>query len=317
MRPPSLDLPYSPSKKAARLALRYTRSEHRFYGHLWVWMAGAVFLLSMDVAQGATERVGLFLSLFWGAAVLLHYRRVLVTGRRRFLVQHGEILAALQEEEDGGFGALRQRLLKGLDGARGTLVGASQETMLGIAAGEHRALGMVAWLMDAEPLLAAQRSVRRERRRVRAQLALPGQAEERTLYQDLLTLLDANERRLRRVEAGAEERQDRIESFLLAMESTQIARLSSVQSGQEGERPGASKRVGLLEQALENPSLGEPVSAQPVARPTKAGDTARIRHEVVLARELQLSLLPSTAPDLPGLEVAHYYRPCSDKPEPT
>lgn len=294
------------------MALQATRAEHRFYGHLWVWMAGATFLFAMDMMEPSSDRVGLFLSLIWGVAVFLHYRRARVTGRRRFLVKHGAALEELENEAES-FGPLRQRLLEGLDGARGTLAGSSQETLVGLAMGEQRALGMVAWLMDAHPLLAAQRSVRRERRRVRAQLALPGQAEERVLFQDLLTLLDANERRLRRVEAGAKERQDRIESFLLAMDSTQIALLSSAQSSQQGELPNASKRVGLLEQALEHPGLGDPVvELKPAARPSKAGDTARIRHEVVLARELQLSLLPSTAPDLPGLEVAHYYRPCSE-----
>lgn len=313
MRPPALDLPYSPSPETARLALLQTAAEHRFYTHLWVWMAGSLIFITSDITVGFREWNGTLVTLFWGAFVLLHYRRVWRGGRHRFLQRHGALVETQKASQKNGVHALRERLLKGLEGAREGLRPSGQDTQVGLAKGEHQALAMVAWLMDAEPLLASQRSAHRERRRVVAHLARPGRAVERHLCEELLALLDENDRRLRRIEGQAEERQDRVESFLLAIDSACMARRSGGEATDAGDL--AKRRVDLLEQALEGPVLqgaATEVDATITTPVASEGDEARFRQEVGLARELQLSILPAEAPHVPGLDVAHLYRPSSE-----
>lgn len=310
MRPPALDLPFSPSEETARLALRQTLSEHRFYGHLWIWMAVALLLIGGDLASAYRDSSGTWISLVWGTVVFIHYRRVWHGGRRRFLQRHGARLEGKKASQQGAIHALRERLLKALEGARDSAHTAGQDTQMNMAKGEHQALAMVAWLMDAEPLLAAQRSARRERRRVMAHLARPGRAVERQLCQELLALLDDNDRRLNRIEGQAEERQDRVESFLLALDSARMARRSGGESAGDGaDGSSAQRRVDLLEQVLEGPTLTSDTDVAPAATD---GEAARFRQEVGLARELQLSILPAEAPRVPGLDVAHLYRPSSE-----
>ena len=331
MRPPALDLPYSPTPGLARLALRQTAREHRYFGHLWLWMAASLFLLCLDAGNGFRELPGLVLASMWGGAVLVHHHRALKVGRRRFLQQHSDLAKTAQTADERGVFALRERLLKVLDGARDCLGSSSRDTLASLANSERQALATVAWLIDAEPLLAAQRSTRRERRRVMAQLARPGRAVDRQLCQELLTLLDANDHRLQRIESQAERQRKQVESFLLAVDSAQIVRRSSHEATGHGDEDGTSlqRRVGLLEQVLDCPVLDRPAleeqapgdqvpkdratgSAQPTDRPQATEDTDRFRQEVALARQLQLSILPSAAPRVAGLEVAHLYRPSNE-----
>ncbi len=320
MRPPALDLPYCPTPKLAQLALRQTAREQRYFGHLWVWMAASAFLVGIDLVHGFSDLAGVVISCVWGGAVWLHHWRVWRVGRRRFLQQHGALLEVAETSDERGVLALRDRLLRGLDGARDCLSTSGQDTLASLANGERQALAMVAWLIDAEPLLATQRSTRRERRRVMAELARPGPAVDRQLCQELLTLLDDNDRRSQRIESQAERQRERVESFLLAVDSAQIVRLSKHDATDHGgdEETSLQRRVGLLEQVLDRPVLEVGVGPSAMA-PSGGGpqaevvkETARFRQEVALARQLQLSILPSAAPRLRGLEVAHLYRPSSE-----
>ena len=100
MRPPALDLPYSPTPGLARLALRQTAREHRYFGHLWLWMAASLFLLCLDAGNGFRELPGLVLASMWGGAVLVHHHRALKVGRRRFLQPHSDLARTAQTAEE-------------------------------------------------------------------------------------------------------------------------------------------------------------------------------------------------------------------------
>ncbi len=127
---------------------------------------------------------------------------------------------------------------------------------------------------------------------------------DRVPLEKLLTQLDLQDVKLAVLERETSRRRSVLESFLLVLESAGVAGssadvLTAVSDPLRG-------RVRLLEEVVRSKVEGAKVGEGS----TPASD--RIREEVRLAQELQRSILPSEAPEVPGLAVAHFYRPSSE-----
>ena len=88
-----------------------------------------------------------------------------------------------------------------------------------------------------------------------------------------------------------------VESFLLAIENASIA------PSEEALVAAVSASISQRVARLETTGLGSE-SAEETAR--------RIQGEIRLAQELQRSILPSSAPAVPGVAVGHLYEPSSE-----
>ena len=299
--PPALGLPPCTSEAAAKLALDQIRRENRFYQHLAAWMAGSLFFFSLDVFLGTgREFPGLMMSAFWAVAVAYHAQRRLRTGRGKVLAQIRELGADDDPEVQGHRSVedLRRRLLRALEDARETLRQADAETLKAMSEGENQALELVAWLDRAEPVVARHRGESRLRRQVVARLAEPVGPADRYALARLRQHLEANDRRRVELEARVERRRDRVESLLLALEGLSGSELDA--SRREVVSASVRRRV-------------EDLAGRDAARPKPLGGEARrIREEVRLAQELQRSILPSAAPRIEGLRVAHLSRPSNE-----
>jgi len=119
-----------------------------------------------------------------------------------------------------------------------------------------------------------------------------------------LTQLDLMDVKVAVLERETSRRRSVLESFLLVLESAGVAGsktdvLTAVSDPLRG-------RVRLLEETVTAEVAGATVGDE------RAGASERIHEEVRLARELQNSILPQQAPEVPGLVVAHLYRPSSE-----
>ncbi|MCP3959429.1 MAG: SpoIIE family protein phosphatase [bacterium] len=291
----------------ALLALRRLEAENGFGIHAAIWAAASALLVTLNLLTGLAVPWGVAIALAWGLGLAA---QGLAAGRRRRKLdeQHRDLLAAhrlaARDEAADGVTAQREQLLRSAEDARAALRTVSPETVAEVSRGEAAALTAVAWLDQAARLAERHRADPELRRRVATRLSQPGETQEH--LRTLLAELDRHDRKLAALEREAGERRSLVESFLLALENAKIA---------GGGRDLAAvtaplrERVALLEQAGSG-DAGGPERPRPEERSQSAA--ARIREEVRLARDLQRSILPAGAPEVPGLEVAHLYRPSSE-----
>ncbi len=305
---PALRLPLCPSAETALLALRQIRAENRFFTHAAAWAASSLFLAA--VALIARDPAGIWIAGFWGLAVLLHGRLARRRGtksRSRHLDRVAEHRRSAHDEGVAGSpdsAGLRDRLLQAAEEVREALRPVSPETLAEVSRGETRALALVSWLGDAERLLHHQRAEPELRRATATRLAETGDGTGS--LRRLLEALDRTDRKLATLERTVADRRGRLESLLLALENAKIAQADCCDLA--AVTAPLRERVALVEAATITPAPG---LAPPAPLPGAAGSD-RIRQEVLLARDLQRSILPATAPAVPGLDVAHVYRPSSE-----
>ncbi len=297
----------SPSDELAALSLRQVRTENAFGIHLATWAGGSAFLVAMAAAMGVDEPAALFMVPVWAAGVAIHGWLALVHRRKVYQRRHGLLAGAARRRaeeraEQQGAGLLRGKLLRAADAARAALRKLSPETVAEVSRGETQALAAVAWLLEAEPLLATPHGAAL-RREVARQLSTPGPGRMpktgagRDALERLLRCLDHHDSQLARLEREVAERQGLVESFLLTIANVELAPAEGAIS--PAVSASISERVARLE-------------AGAAADETAEQAAARMREEVRLARELQRSILPERAPLLDGLAVAHAYRPSSE-----
>ncbi len=290
--PPPRILP-SPTGALALLSLKQVRSENRFAFHLVSWAAISFLLIGGNLSDGSDELWSPWPVGFWAVAVAFHGRRALITRRRRYEAEHHRLREEGASDGETDVGRLRLKLLRTAEEARETLRSASPEMAAEISRGETEALAVVAWLDEAERLLAGGKVDSDLRRQAARRLSEPGH-DSRDELELLVAELDRNDGRRAALEGEATERRANVESFLLATENLRLAHGGSAEGG------------GDVASAVEA-SIRERVAL--LAEP-RAG--TRLRQEVQLAQDLQRSILPAAAPTVAGLEVAHVYRPSSE-----
>ncbi len=293
----------SPSEELAELGLRQVRAENAFAVHLAVWLSVSAFLFFFNLLIVPEEPASLSAILPWGVAVALHGRRALVGRRRAYERKHRELHQELRRQTTAdaqatGVALLRQKLLKTAEQARSALRTVSPGTVAEVSRGETEALAMVAWLDEAEELIERHRADPKLRRKVAKELSDPRSGTVREPLEELLAALDRHDARIAVLEREASERRTRVESFLLVLENVKFAHSGG------GIVPALSASVSQSV-AL----LGE---GEEVTDDSTWEIEARILEEVRLAQELQSSILPGGAPEMPGLGVAHVYRPSSE-----
>jgi serine phosphatase RsbU (regulator of sigma subunit) len=302
----------SPSAETEAVVLRMLKSQNLVLLHAVTWAAISLFLVLLNVLiDGLATPWSLYPLAAWGVVVAGHWVIRIVLGRRGSEEKHRRLasswseharladVSSLSEIRD-----LREKLLAGAEAAREALRPISPEATADVSRGEASALELVAWLDQAEPLLARSSAARDSRQEVAAALSKPMSEADRAPLERLLTQLDLQDVKLAVLERETSRRRSVLESFLLVLESTGVAGsstdvLTAVSDPLRG-------RVKLLEEvarsAVEGAKVGE----------GSAPASDRIREEVRLAQELQSSILPSKAPEIPGLAVAHFYRPSSE-----
>ncbi|HEX9734809.1 MAG TPA: SpoIIE family protein phosphatase [Thermoanaerobaculia bacterium] len=302
---PSLRLLESPTEELARLSLRQVRAENGFVVHLATWLAGSAWLVVLNLLTERETPFSVAPISIWAAIVFFHGRRARVGRRRAYEARHRALHAEHQRERrsaarETGVALLRRKLLAGAEEARMALRTDSPQTVVAVSQGEAEALSLVAWLAEAEGLMERHRVDPRLRRKVAKLLSDPRNQAAREPLTRLLALLDLHDSRLAALEREATRRRSRVESFLLAIENVKIAHSSGGLVPEVS--ASVSRRAALLAAGETGTGRGE--SARETA--------ARIREEVRLARDLQRSILPGGAPAVPGLGVAHLYRPSSE-----
>ncbi len=295
----------SPSDELAALSLKQVRTENSFGVHLVLWISGSAFIAAMTAATSSGEPGPLRLIAIWGALVALRGWQALVHRRKLYQRRHGlladtALRRAEERAEEQGAGLLRGKLLRAADAARAVLRKLSPDTVAEVSRGETEALTSVAWLLEAEPLLTRQKPDHALRLEVAKRLSTPGghvpmTHADRQALERLLGRLDHHDSQLARLEHEVAERQGRVESFLLTIANVELAPTESAIS--PAVSASIKERVARLE-------IG--------AGETTEQTAARMRKEIHLARELQRSILPETAPLQGGLAVAHAYRPSSE-----
>lgn len=302
---PPLRLLESPTGDLARLSLRQLRAENSVAIHLVVWLSVSGFIVFLNLVSDPTETPSIFLALIWGVFVALHRWKTLGGRRRNYAERHQVLSDRMRREkedaaEETGVGLLRKKLIRATEEARTALRGVSPGIAAEVSRGETEALTLVAWLDEAEELLESHRVDPRLRRSVAGKLSDPRNLDAHDALERLLSSLDQHDGRLALLEREATERRSRVEGFLLAIENVKIAHSGG------GIVPevsaSVSQRVALLGDGDDGGTSHHP----------GADADARIREEVRLAQDLQRSILPGGAPRVPGLEVAHVYRPSSE-----
>lgn len=299
---PPLRLLESPTEELAHLSLRQVRSENAFVVHLAFWLAGSAWLLCLNLITNPGEFFSPIPISIWAVLVFFHGRRARVGRRRAYEAKHRALYGEWQRRQrsaaqETGVELLRRKLLAGADQARTALRTVSPQTVAEVSRGEAEALPVVAWLAEAEELMAFHRVDPRLRRKVAKQLSDPRNQAAAEPLTRLLALLDLHDSRLAALEREASRRRSRVESFLLALDNVKIAHSSGGLVPEVS--ASVSRRAALL-------TAGE---TQAGHEETAREAAARIREEVRLARDLQRSILPGGAPTVPGLGVAHLYRP--------
>jgi len=302
----------SPSAETEAVVLRMLRSQHRILLHAVTWAAICLFLVLLNVMiDGMATPWSLYPLAAWGVLVVGHWLIRGVMGRHRSQEEHRRLTAnweaeAGQQEASGltEIRDLREKLLAGAEAARQALRPISPEATADVSRGEASALDLVAWLDQAEPILARSSAARDSRYEVAEALSKPLPQVDRAPLEKLLTQLDLQDVKLAVLERETSRRRSVLESFLLVLESAGVAGsstdvLTAVSDPLRG-------RVRLLEETARSDVRGAAIGEG--STPT----SDRIREEVRLAQELQKSILPSEAPEISGLKVAHFYRPSSE-----
>lgn len=308
----SRELLLSPSPESEALSRRIVRSQNRFLLHAVWWIAISLLLLTVNlVVSDFSPPWSLYAILSWGAVLAVHGFVSEVWGRKRREKEHRRLCELWRNRSrpgDGGASSetreLRQKLLAGAEAARRALRPISPEATADVSRGEASALDLVAWLDRAEPVLARGAETLSLRHDIATALSRPIPEVDRAPLERLLTQLDLQDVKLAVLEREAHRRRSVLESFLLVLESAGMAGsstdvLTAVSDPLKG-------RVRLLQETVGAEVAGAAVGEEP------AVSSDRIREEVRLAQELQSSILPRKAPEIPGLEVAHLYRPSSE-----
>lgn len=307
----SSELLLSPSPESEALSRRVLQSQNRFLLHGVFWVAVSLFLLVVNFqVSGFSPPWSLYAIVSWGAVLAVHWVLTEVLGRKRNEKQ----LFRLREEwrqrsrsgDNGGSAEireLREKLLVGAEAARQALRPISPEATAVVSRGEASALDLVAWLDQAEPLLSRGAETLALRHDIATALSKPMPDADRAPLEKLLTQLDLQDVKLAVLERETSRRRSVVESFELVLESAGMAGssaevLTAVSDPLKG-------RVRLLEDVARSDVVGAAVGEGSVA-------SDRIHEEVRLAQELQRSILPRQAPDVPGLKVAYLYRPSSE-----
>ncbi|MFN7971781.1 MAG: SpoIIE family protein phosphatase [Acidobacteriota bacterium] len=312
-------VPPPASERLAALILTGRREIDAFHIHLATYLPSCVFLLATNaltnLGRSDLPWVGRVWSLMavsgWGLLVAIHGLVQLVVqaphrdAQRRRLEE--EMRAAPSPRESAaqdGLEALRTRLIQRAEEARAALRPLAPDAAATVSRGEVRALSVVAWLDAARRQVATAGATGEIRRSVAMKLSDPDQQERHGELRQMLARLDRREHLLASLEREVVDRRQRLESFMLALDSARMARPESM--------PAVSapltERVALLDELQVRPRLPAPdaTGEAPEAR------SRRIEEEVRLAQELQRSILPERAPTVAGLDVAHIYRPCNE-----
>lgn len=304
MRSP-LQLRPSPSIELAALSLRQVQRENIFRLHLVVWLATSLYLLVINLlTTGLRTPWSLWPMVIWGVFVLLHFYQALVLGRRRYEADHRTLEVHFREAPDDD-SELRVKLLEALTGAREALLGTAPEVAEDLTVGETHALTCLAWIEATERLLDRRAGLTVRRQEIVAALSRPGLGSDRRPLETLLIEIDRHEAALVSLTQELDRRRSVLDSFLLALEGAAAAKdRSDMLAAVTGP---IRDRLALLKTILET---GGPAAVAPAREDRPSGQ--RIQEEVRLARQLQRSILPDEAPDVPGLSVSHLYQPSSE-----
>jgi len=295
------------------LGLEQVRQENLFLLHLVAWASTSLFLVVINLLSENFSRLSwsLYASGAWAAVLVVHWYLGVVMGRRRYEDQHRKlerqhaISAADQESEDpSDIEALRRNLLRSAEAARDALRQVSPDAVADVSRGESRALELVAWLEEAESVVARSRQAHDLRQNVAATLSKPGGERLRAALQKLLAQLDIQDVRMATLERETARRRSLLDSFLLVVESAGVAQSSSEVLAAVSQP--LRERVDLLE------ADRVPDDATDLSGISQAVEADRIREEMKLAQDLQRSILPDAAPETAGLSVAHYCCPSSE-----
>jgi hypothetical protein len=305
---PSADTP-SPSQQLEQIRLRRVTSENRFFSHLTVWVMGSIFILTMGSLKSGDPLAAAPVAWTWGIALMIHGFFALFVGRTRAARQQGSLEGEIHSRVRSGgssadpeVGELRRRLGRAVEDAREAVRQSGGQAVADVARGEALGLSIVAWLEEARRLLDSARESGELRQEVVASLSHPGSETGRAGLRRLLGQLDARDVKLAALEREAARRLSVLDSFILLLDSASLA------GGDEEMLAAVTRpireRLGLLEAVVASPAADTVVLSEPGA--------GRIEEEVRLARDLQRSILPSQAPTVAGLTVAHHYRPSSE-----
>ena len=292
--------------------LRMLRSQSRFLGHAVTGATICLFLVLLNaLIDGLATPWSLYPLAAWAVLLAGHGFVWGILGQRRDEREHRRLVEAWERREDqhevSGLVEtrdLREKLLEGAEAAREALRPISPEATADVSRGEASALDLVAWLDRAEPLLARSAAARDLRQEVAEALSKPMTEADRAPLDKLLTQLDLQDVKLSVLERETSRRRSILESFLLVLESAGVAGSST--EVLTAVRDPLRGRVRLLEETARSEVKGAAVGDD------RTPSSERIREEVRLAKELQTSILPSEAPEIPGLAVAHFYRPSSE-----
>ena len=306
-----VELPPSPTPEMAGLVLRQLRTEDQFFVHLVSWLVAGVLLVVVNLlAADFAITWSVWPVWIWAVLLLAHGVGVFVIAARGTRESHSRLAAELLTSE-GDRGAvadeeieeLRSRLLGSVEAAREALRVDRPELVAEIARGQSHSLSIVSWLDEATRLLHRTDDHHALRQEVATALSRPESGATRPALERLHAQLEERDLKLASLEREVNKRRSALESFLLVLDSTHLAKAT-------GEVPAAlcgtlGERVALLEAVLA-PSV-------PNDAPMMGGlEARRIRQEVGLAQELQRTLLPRTAPEIAGLSVAFRYQPSSE-----
>ncbi|MEM7588283.1 MAG: PP2C family protein-serine/threonine phosphatase [Acidobacteriota bacterium] len=318
---PPLRVPFSPSQKAALLTLRRIRAENRFSVNIVAWAALSLFFITLNLALSASDGPpALGLSLGIGALVGLQGLR-LYRGRAKYRSKLQAAIAAERTSvveplvdarllETGAIESvdattLRGRLLESAEQVRDALRPISPESLTAVSQGESRALELVSWLDDAERSIQDHRVERELRRAVATRLSESPLPEERAVQGHLMELLDRYEEQQGVIERRINLHRSQVESFLLALDNVRIAHAG------KGDVIAAAAPLAERSAWLSQPAIGSTPGSTPAAGDAAPG-AEHWQKELQMAQDLQRSILPSAAPEVAGLEVAHVYRPSNE-----
>ncbi len=195
-RLPSLLLLPAP-RAAESLSLGIVRSQNRFLLHLVLYGATVVFLVLLNLMiDGLESPWSPIVLAVWSVVLADHWGFTEFAMRRRLEREHKQLCAAWRSpSEDSGGGLseirdLREQVLSRAEAAREALRPISPEATADVSRGEARALDLVAWLDEVEPLLARSMADRSQRQEVAVALSKPLPELDRRPLEQLLTQLD-------------------------------------------------------------------------------------------------------------------------------
>jgi serine phosphatase RsbU (regulator of sigma subunit) len=303
----------SSSPQMALRSLQQVRAENRVLVHFVWWAAAGLCLLAINLVTSGFENPWWRWPVLVWAPVLVAHALVLAYLRRRCAVdldklsqQPGGSTAGGAAVHDREVEGLRQRLLRSAEEARAALRPVSPEAAGEVSRGEAHALKLVAWLEEAEPFLERGETARRLRHQVASALSRPGRLAARAKLERLLGQLDLQDVRFATLRREVGRRRSLLESFLLVIDSASVA--GATDGVLAAVREPIRERVELLEEAVSARAAG----AGGLQDQAPGAESERIHEEVRLARDLQRSILPREAPQVPGLQVALFYQPCSE-----